>query len=125
MANLCVSMGHCVNGVSKIHTDILKKGMFHDFYLTQPDKFIAIKTSKRTDGKGMIKIKRASTAPTPTAFPNAIEKNSFRFVSAIGPHPAPYKNAPLRDAAFFIFKLIQMAVYNRYSPIIFRWYYIT
>ncbi len=42
MANLCVSMGHCVNGVSKIHTDILKKGMFHDFYLTQPDKFIAI-----------------------------------------------------------------------------------
>ena len=91
----------------------------------ETDKFIAIKTSKRTDGKGMIKIKRASTAPTPTAFPNAIEKNSFRFVSAIGPHPAPYKNAPLRDAAFFIFKLIQMAVYNRYSPIIFRWYYIT
>ena len=42
MANLCVAMGHCVNGVSKIHTDILKKGVFHDFYLTEPDKFIAI-----------------------------------------------------------------------------------
>ena len=42
MANLCVSMSHSVNGVSKIHTDILKKGVFHDFYLTQPDKFIAI-----------------------------------------------------------------------------------
>ena len=35
-------MSRSVNGVSKIHTDILKKGVFHDFYMTQPDKFIAI-----------------------------------------------------------------------------------
>ncbi|MBR4235407.1 MAG: glycogen/starch/alpha-glucan phosphorylase [Clostridia bacterium] len=42
MANLCVYMGHSVNGVSKIHTDILKKSVFHDFYLTEPSKFIAI-----------------------------------------------------------------------------------
>ena len=42
MANLCVTMGHSVNGVSKIHTDILKKGVFHDFYLTEPEKFTAI-----------------------------------------------------------------------------------
>ena len=42
MANLCVWMGHSVNGVSKIHTDILKKDVFHDFYLVDPDKFTSI-----------------------------------------------------------------------------------
>ena len=42
MANLCVSMSHSVNGVSKIHTDILKKSTFHDFYLTDPGKFLAV-----------------------------------------------------------------------------------
>ena len=42
MANLCVWMSHSVNGVSKIHTDILKKGVFHDFYQTEPDKFLAV-----------------------------------------------------------------------------------
>ncbi len=42
MANLCVSMSHTVNGVSRIHTDILKKDVFHDFYLTDPNKFISI-----------------------------------------------------------------------------------
>ena len=42
MANLCVSMSHTVNGVSRIHTDILKKDVFHDFYLADPDKFISI-----------------------------------------------------------------------------------
>ena len=42
MANLCIWMGHSVNGVSKIHTDILKKDVFHDFYLVDPDKFTSI-----------------------------------------------------------------------------------
>ena len=42
MANLCIWMGHSVNGVSKIHTDILKKDVFHDFYLVEPEKFTSI-----------------------------------------------------------------------------------
>ena len=32
MANLCVSVCHSVNGVSKLHTDILKRSVFNDFY---------------------------------------------------------------------------------------------
>ncbi len=42
MANLCVSMSHTVNGVSRIHTDILKKDVFHDFYTADPHTFISI-----------------------------------------------------------------------------------
>ena len=42
MANLCTWMSHSVNGVSKIHTDILKKDVFHDFYLVEPGKFTSI-----------------------------------------------------------------------------------
>ena len=42
MANLCVAMTHSVNGVSGIHTEILKKQTFHDYYVMDPRKFIAI-----------------------------------------------------------------------------------
>ena len=42
MANLCVAYTHSVNGVSAIHTDILKKQTFHDYYLMEPDKFVSI-----------------------------------------------------------------------------------
>ncbi|MEE1200314.1 MAG: glycogen/starch/alpha-glucan phosphorylase [Christensenellales bacterium] len=42
MANLSVACTHSVNGVSGIHTDILKKQTFHDFYLIDPQKFISI-----------------------------------------------------------------------------------
>ena len=42
MANLCVAYTHSVNGVSAIHTEILKKQTFHDFYLLEPRKFINI-----------------------------------------------------------------------------------
>ncbi|MBR1560936.1 MAG: glycogen/starch/alpha-glucan phosphorylase [Clostridia bacterium] len=42
MANLCVSASHSVNGVSGIHTDILKKQTFHDYYLIDPKKFVSI-----------------------------------------------------------------------------------
>ena len=42
MANLCVSASHSVNGVSGIHTDILKKQTFHDYYLIDPNKFVSI-----------------------------------------------------------------------------------
>ena len=42
MANLCVAATHSVNGVSGIHTDILKKQTFHDYYLIDPSKFVSI-----------------------------------------------------------------------------------
>ncbi len=42
MANLCVSMCYSVNGVSKLHGEILKDSLFHDFYLLDKRKFGAI-----------------------------------------------------------------------------------
>ncbi len=39
MANLCVVGSHAVNGVSALHSDILKKTVFHDFYKMTPWKF--------------------------------------------------------------------------------------
>ena len=42
MAHLSVVASHSVNGVSKIHSDILKNGLFHDFYTVTPNKFINV-----------------------------------------------------------------------------------
>ncbi len=39
MANLCLACCHKVNGVSKLHSDILKDSIFHDYYHIAPDKF--------------------------------------------------------------------------------------
>ncbi|MDE5994589.1 MAG: glycogen/starch/alpha-glucan phosphorylase [Oscillospiraceae bacterium] len=39
MANLCVAGSHCVNGVSALHSDILKDTVFSDFYALEPEKF--------------------------------------------------------------------------------------
>ena len=39
MANLCVVGSHTVNGVSQLHSEILKKTVFHDFYKMTPWKF--------------------------------------------------------------------------------------
>ena len=39
MANLAVIGSHHVNGVSELHSDILKDDLFHDFYLAWPEKF--------------------------------------------------------------------------------------
>ncbi len=42
MANLAVAMSHAVNGVSKLHTRILKQDLFADFYRIYPGRFHAI-----------------------------------------------------------------------------------
>lgn len=42
MANLCLACCHKVNGVSQLHTDILKKEVFNDYYRLNPEKFVAI-----------------------------------------------------------------------------------
>lgn len=39
MANLSVIGSHKVNGVSALHSQILKDDLFHDFFLSEPDKF--------------------------------------------------------------------------------------
>ena len=39
MANLCICACQAVNGVSALHSDILKRDVFHDAYLREPNKF--------------------------------------------------------------------------------------
>ena len=39
MAHLCIVGSHHVNGVSKLHSQILKDDVFHDFYQMMPAKF--------------------------------------------------------------------------------------
>ena len=42
MANLCLAACHKVNGVSKLHTDILKNGIFRDYCQLTPDRFLNV-----------------------------------------------------------------------------------
>ena len=39
MANLCVAACHSVNGVSKLHSEIIKDELFNDYYRITPEKF--------------------------------------------------------------------------------------
>ena len=39
MANLCVAACHNVNGVSRLHSEILKDSVFNDYYRLTPEKF--------------------------------------------------------------------------------------
>ena len=39
MANLCLACCHKVNGVSMLHTEILKTSIFRDYYQMEPDHF--------------------------------------------------------------------------------------
>lgn len=39
MANMCVAGCHSVNGVAAVHSQILKDQLFHDYYMTTPNKF--------------------------------------------------------------------------------------
>jgi starch phosphorylase len=39
MAHLCIVGSHATNGVAAIHSEILKRSTFHDFYEMWPDKF--------------------------------------------------------------------------------------
>ncbi|MEA5114324.1 MAG: glycogen/starch/alpha-glucan phosphorylase [Geobacteraceae bacterium] len=42
MAHLCIIGSHAVNGVSRLHTDILKKEVFRDFFEMYPDRFFNV-----------------------------------------------------------------------------------
>ena len=39
MANICCYVCHSINGVSKLHSEIIKQSVFHDYYLYDPRKF--------------------------------------------------------------------------------------
>lgn len=39
MANLCLATSHTINGVSSLHSDILKYDVFKDYYNMHPEKF--------------------------------------------------------------------------------------
>ena len=39
MANMCMTSCHSINGVAALHTEILKKETFKDYYSIYPDKF--------------------------------------------------------------------------------------
>ena len=39
MANICVFTCHSINGVSKLHSEIIKDSVFHDYYLYKPKAF--------------------------------------------------------------------------------------
>ena len=41
MGNLCIVGSHSVNGVSELHTDIIRQRIFKDFYELDPEKFNA------------------------------------------------------------------------------------
>ncbi|XP_029830046.2 glycogen phosphorylase isoform X1 [Ixodes scapularis] len=40
MAHLAIVCSHKINGVARIHSEILKKGLFKDFYEMYPDRFL-------------------------------------------------------------------------------------
>ncbi len=39
MANICCYVCHSINGVSKMHSEIIKQSVFNDYYLFAPEKF--------------------------------------------------------------------------------------
>ncbi len=39
MANICCYVCHSINGVSKLHSEIIKQSVFRDYYLYSPEKF--------------------------------------------------------------------------------------
>ena len=39
MANICAYVCHAINGVSKLHSEIIKDSVFHDYYLFKPKAF--------------------------------------------------------------------------------------
>ncbi len=42
MHNLCLACCHKINGVSALHTEILKQTIFHDYYVYTPDRFLNV-----------------------------------------------------------------------------------
>ena len=62
MANICAYVSHSINGVSKLHSEIIKDSVFHDYYLYKPEAFknvtngIAYRRWLLASNKGLCKL---------------------------------------------------------------------
>lgn len=65
MANLAIIGGHSVNGVAKLHTELLKEDTLRDFYKIYPEKF-----NNKTNGI----VQRRWTQIADPAFSSALDK---------------------------------------------------
>ena len=69
MATLCVVASHSVNGVSKLHSEIIKESVFHDEYENTPEKFknvtngIAYRRWLYQSNPGLTKLLRDTIGP--------------------------------------------------------------
>jgi len=64
MGNLSVVGSHCVNGVSALHSQLLKENLFKDFYEFSPEKFINVTngiTQRRWLMKANVKLSELIT----------------------------------------------------------------
>jgi starch phosphorylase len=61
MANLCIAVCNRVNGVSRLHGEIIRTRTFRDFYILYPDKFIGI-TNGVTHRRWLAKSNEGLTA---------------------------------------------------------------
>ncbi|MGI6240182.1 MAG: glycogen/starch/alpha-glucan family phosphorylase, partial [Christensenellales bacterium] len=90
MANLAVAYSASVNGVSKIHTDIIKKQTFRDFYVMKPARFQSI-TNGITHRRWLIQSNPALSGLIDEAIGDAWRKEPARLSTL-----APFAD----DAAF-------------------------
>ena len=102
MANLCVAYTHSVNGVSGIHTDILKAQTFNDYYRMQPDKFVAI-TNGITHRRWLIQSNPGLSDLIDSAIGDAWRKDMNRLIEL----------KPFADDKAFREKFAEVKFYNK------------
>jgi starch phosphorylase len=76
MANLCIISSHCVNGVSEIHSNILKSYIFKDFYEMIPKKFV-----NKTNGVTPRRWIKCANPNLANIFDKYIKKNDIDWLS--------------------------------------------
>ncbi len=102
MANLAVAYSHSVNGVSAIHTNILKKQTFHDYYVMNPRKFVSI-TNGITHRRWLFQCNPGLTALIDDALGTKWHKDIERLRDLV----------PFADDAAFREKFAQVKYFNK------------
>jgi len=80
MANLSIISAFSVNGVASLHTDILKKDTFHDFYALTPEKFnnktngVSHRRFLMESNPGLTMLITSAIGPTWTYSPKFLEQ---------------------------------------------------
>jgi len=88
MGNLCIVGSHSVNGVSELHTDIIRKRIFKDFYEHTPEKFNA-KTNGITHRRWLFLANRRLTALIKETIGDGFTKDLYELKKLI-----PYADDP-------------------------------